>query len=66
MKNQSLLFRQNAAIMKPKTLFFYDGQDFNDEHVLSPLVETVESFKSSLSVCTIVPNVEEFPDFQEN
>ncbi|MBK7233327.1 MAG: universal stress protein [Saprospiraceae bacterium] len=46
-------------------VFFYDGQDFNDEHVLSPLVETVESLKSNLAVCTIVPNVEEFPDFQE-
>ncbi|MBK9270428.1 MAG: universal stress protein [Saprospiraceae bacterium] len=46
-------------------VFFYDGQDFKDHHVLSPLVETVESLNSNLRVCTIAPSVDEFPDFQD-
>ncbi len=46
-------------------VFFYDGKDFKDEHVLSPLVETADTHHAKISVCTIVPELQEFPEWAD-
>lgn len=46
-------------------VFFYDGKDFRDEHVLSPLVETADAHNAGISVCTIVPELKEFPEVSD-